>query len=69
MIAEKPARTSLTARELITQVSPSEKSWLYDGRLYPADSAMFFRTALADAAPGSPLQRLAGAEVERLKKP
>jgi len=26
LIAEKPARTSFTARELITQVSPSETS-------------------------------------------
>jgi tetratricopeptide (TPR) repeat protein/predicted Ser/Thr protein kinase len=34
----------------------------------PADAPMFFRTALADAAPGSALQRLAQAELDRLQK-
>jgi tetratricopeptide (TPR) repeat protein len=33
----------------------------------PADAATFFRTALADAPPDSPLRRLAQAELERLK--
>lgn len=33
----------------------------------PAEAEMFFRTALADAAPASPLQRLARSELDKLK--
>ena len=33
----------------------------------PDDAGMFFRSALADAPPGSPLARLASAELDRLK--
>jgi hypothetical protein len=41
----------------------------YETRLNrPADALKFFETALRDAAPESPLQRLAAAEVQRLKK-
>jgi tetratricopeptide (TPR) repeat protein len=36
-------------------------------RNQPADAEKMFRTALADAAPGSPLARLAQAELDRMK--
>jgi hypothetical protein len=35
----------------------------------PQDATTFFRTALEDAPPGSPLQRLARAELEQKKVP
>ena len=39
-IFEKPARTSCTRRSFTTQVSPTDRSVFFDGRLYPFDSPL-----------------------------